>query len=59
VSVGAVSHAIPQYRVPATPNAKEQDERTESIAIKQREADTGKDVAVPVSNSSGGVDTQA
>lgn len=47
MTVGNVSHTIPQYQVPATPKAKQDDERTESIAVKQRESDTGKDVAVP------------
>jgi hypothetical protein len=51
MNVSSVSHAMPQYQVPATPKAKQDDERTESVAIKEKEAATGKDVAVPVQNS--------
>ncbi len=47
MSVSSVSSAVPQYQVPATPKAKLDDERTESAALKQREAATGKDAAVP------------
>jgi hypothetical protein len=63
MSVPSVSHAtpvssaIPQYQVPSTPKAKLDDERTESVAIRQREAATGKDAAVP--SSTGGVNTIA
>ena len=46
MSVPPVSHAVPQYQVPATPKAKADDERSESVAVKQREAVTGKDAAV-------------
>jgi hypothetical protein len=42
-----VSNALPQYQVPATPKAKLEDERTESAAVKEIEAVTGKDGAVP------------
>jgi hypothetical protein len=37
---------MPQYQVPATPKAKLDDERTESVALRQKEAATGKDAAV-------------
>jgi hypothetical protein len=47
-SIGAL---VPQYRVPTTPQAKTDDERTESIAIKNREAATGKDSAVPANKA--------
>jgi hypothetical protein len=47
MSVSSVSSALPQYQVPATPKEKLDDERTESVALKQREATTGKDAAVP------------
>jgi hypothetical protein len=41
-----------QYQVPATPKAKQDDERTESVATKAKEAATGKDAAVQVQTSS-------
>lgn len=47
---------MPQYQVPTTPQAKNDDERTESIAVKNREATTGKDVAVPLKNKTSQVD---
>ena len=51
MSVSPVSHSVPQYQVPATPKSKQDDERTESIAVKQRETESGKDAAVPVGGS--------
>ena len=56
MSVSAVSSGLPQYQVPATPKAKLDDERTESVAVRQREAVTGKDAAVP---TKGGVNLEA
>lgn len=47
MSVSPVSQAVPQYQVPATPQAKADDERTESTTVKQRETVTGKDAAMP------------
>ena len=55
MSVSPVSHGVPQYQVPATPRAKQDDERSESVAVKQREAETGKDSAIPTK----GVNTTA
>lgn len=52
MTISTVSSAVPQHQVPATPKARQGDEHTESAAIKAREAETGKDAAVPVSNSS-------
>jgi hypothetical protein len=46
MSVSSVSSALPQYQVPASPKAQLDDERTESVALKQREAVTGKDAPV-------------
>jgi hypothetical protein len=51
MSVSAVSGAIPQYLSPQTPQAKSDDERTESMTIKAREAETGKDAPVQVKKS--------
>jgi hypothetical protein len=42
---------MPRYQVPMTPAAKTDDERTESMAVKQREIATGKDAAAPVKGS--------
>jgi hypothetical protein len=47
---------MPQYQVPTTPQAKNDDERTESIAVKNREATSGKDAAMPVTNKTSQVD---
>jgi hypothetical protein len=52
MSVSHVSSSVPQYQVPVTPKAKQDDERTESVATKAREATTGKDAAVQVQTSS-------
>ncbi len=46
MTVSHISNAVPQYQVPATPKAKQDDERTESAAVKEREAVSGKDAAV-------------
>ncbi len=51
MSISSIGHAMPQYQVPATPQAKTDDERTESVAVRNQEARTGKDAAVPVSKS--------
>jgi hypothetical protein len=48
MSVSSVGSTQPQYQVPTTPQAKVDDERTESQAARNREAETGKDAAVPV-----------
>jgi hypothetical protein len=48
MSVAHVSSAVPQYQVPTTPKAKQDDERTESVATKAKEAATGKDSPVQV-----------
>ena len=42
---------MPQYQVPTTPQAKADDERTESQAVRNQEAETGKDKAVAVQAS--------
>ena len=55
MSVSAVSpapHAMPQYQVPVTPQAKSDDERTESTTVRAKEAETGKDSAVAVKSNS-------
>ena len=59
MNVSSVGGSMPQYRVPTTPQAKTDDERTESIAVKNREAETGKDSAVPVSNGTQKLDVKA
>ena len=38
MSISAVSGSTPQYPAPQTPQAKVDDERTESITVKAREA---------------------
>ncbi|MCC7049309.1 MAG: hypothetical protein IT562_21535 [Alphaproteobacteria bacterium] len=48
-SIGSVA----ALQVPLTPQAKLEDEATESPATKAREAATGKDSPVPVAASSG------
>jgi hypothetical protein len=45
------------YQVPITPKAVTDDERTESAAVKNKEAETGKESAVAVKKTQ--VDTQA
>jgi hypothetical protein len=45
-----ILNTMPQYQVPATPQATLVGERSESAAVKEKEAVTGKDAAVPVSN---------
>jgi len=51
MSISAVSGAIPPYQTPQTPQAKTDDERTESMAVKTKEAQTGKDSPVQVKKS--------
>ena len=51
MSVSAVSGSVPRYEVPQTPSAKTDDERTESMAVKTKEAQTGKDSAVAIKKS--------
>ena len=51
MSISAVSGAIPPYQAPQTPQAKTDDERTESMAVKTKEAQTGKDAPVQVKKS--------
>ena len=58
MSVSHVSNALPQYQVPATPKAKLADERSESAAVREKEAATGKDAAVPTSKT-GTINVQA
>lgn len=51
MSISAISSAVPQYLVPTTPKAKIDDERTESMATKAKEAETGKEAAAKTSKS--------
>jgi hypothetical protein len=51
MSISAVSGSVPQYQVPQTPSAKTDDEKTESVAVKAKETQTGKDSAVAVKKS--------
>jgi hypothetical protein len=53
MSISSVGSSMPQYQVPTTPQAKANDERTESQAVRNQEAETGKDkaVAVPSANT--------
>jgi len=48
MSISSVSSSIPTYQVPQTPQAKTDDERTESMTVKAKEANTGKDSPVQV-----------
>jgi hypothetical protein len=57
--VSSVGSAAVQYKVPVTPQAKVDDERTESAAVKAKESATGKDVAVPAKTSATLVDVRA
>ena len=57
MSIAAVSGVIPVYQVPQTAQAKTDDERTESMAVKTKEAETGKDSPVPAKKSA--VDVKA
>ena len=59
MSISSVGATMPQYQVPKSPQAKIDDERTESVAAKMREDATGKDVAVPVKNKTSQVDMKA
>jgi hypothetical protein len=52
MTTGSISNAIPQYQVPATPKAQQDDERHEPAATRAKEVETGKDVAVPVNAGS-------
>lgn len=51
MSISAISSAVPQYLVPTTPQAKTDDERTESLTTKAKETATGRDAAVKSSGS--------
>ena len=51
MSVSAVSGAIPQYLPPQTAQAKSDDERTESMTVKAKEVETGKDAPVQAKKS--------
>lgn len=57
--VSSVVSAPVQYQVPTTGQAKLDDERTESAAVKATEAATGKDAAVPAKSSTNQVDVKA
>ncbi|HUO98571.1 MAG TPA: hypothetical protein VMU01_07870 [Rhizomicrobium sp.] len=59
MSVSSIGGSIPQYKVPITPQAKLDDERTESVATKQKEEATGKEAAAPVKSSAVAVDIKA
>jgi hypothetical protein len=48
MSMSAVSASIPPYQAPQTKQAKTDDERTESMTVKTKEAQTGKDAPVQV-----------
>jgi hypothetical protein len=58
MSISSVSSSTPQYQVPTTPQAKANDERTESAAVRNQESESGKDAAVAV-KSSNTVDVKA
>ena len=58
MSISPVGSSLPQYQVPTTPQAKANDERTESQAARNQEAETGKEKAVAV-QSSNTVDVKA
>jgi hypothetical protein len=48
MSISPISGPVLQYRAPQTPQAKVDDERTESMTVKTKEAETGKDSPLPV-----------
>ncbi|HET7084894.1 MAG TPA: hypothetical protein VFI23_08995 [Rhizomicrobium sp.] len=51
MSISSVSSSTPQYQVPTTPQAKANDERTESQSARNQEAETGKEKAVAVQSA--------
>lgn len=51
MSISSINSSVPQYQVPTTPQAKADDERTESQSVRNQESETGKDVAVTVKSS--------
>lgn len=55
MNVSAASSPAQQFRVPVTPQARLDDERTESVATKVKEARTGRDAPARV-QSAGRVD---
>ena len=56
MTISSVGASTPQYQVPMSPQAKIDDERTESVAVKMREDATGKDAAAPAKNKTSAVD---
>ena len=48
MSISGISGSTPTYQVPQTPQAKTDDERTESMSVKTKEANAGKDSPVQV-----------
>ena len=48
MSISSVGGATPQYQIPTTPQAKANDERTESQTVRNQESETGKETAVAV-----------
>ncbi len=51
MSVSSINSSTPQYQVPTTPQAKADDERTESQAVRTQESETGKDAAVAIKSA--------
>ena len=58
MSVAAVSGSMPTYQVPVSAQAKSDDERTESLTTKAKEADTGKEAPARVQSSKALVDVK-
>ena len=52
MSISSVSGTMPQYQVPATAQAKANDERTESQSVRNQESENGKEAAVVVKSQS-------
>ena len=46
MSISSVLGSAPQYLAPQTPQAKIDDERTESMTVKTKELESGKDAPV-------------
>jgi hypothetical protein len=52
MSISGISGSVPTYQVPKAPQAKTDDERTESMSVKTKEAQSGKDSPAPVASKS-------
>ena len=54
MSVSSIGGSVPQYQMPTTPQAKANDERSESQTVRNQEAESGRESAVAVKSQSAG-----